>query len=91
VDSKIQTQRTNALIPMTDEQIFKHLKDRNCSPDPDQLLTDRQVADLLGIARSSVWKFVKEATLPKPIRFGKRCSRWKRSSVLNAITGGDAA
>lgn len=57
----------------------------------DQLITDREVAELLGIGRSTVWKFAQEGVIPAPLRFGQRCSRWHKGSVLEAVCGGDAA
>lgn len=40
------------------------------------LLRDIQVAERLGCARSSVWCMALAGTLPKPIKRGKKWSRW---------------
>ncbi len=54
---------------------------------PDQRLTVKQVAALLGIGVSTTWKWVAENRLPAPERYGSRCSRWRYADVINAING----
>lgn len=56
----------------------------------EKLISDKEVADLLGIGRSTVWKFVQDGHLPAPLRFGNRCSRWRTGDVL-AITSSEGA
>lgn len=60
------------------------------SPDRDQRLTVQEVAALAGIGVSTVWKFVTEKRLPAPQRYGKRCTRWRRGAVLDALDNGTA-
>lgn len=55
------------------------------------LLRDIQVAERLGCARSSVWCMALAGTLPKPIKRGKKWSRWpdvEIDLVEQAITRG---
>lgn len=53
----------------------------------DQRLTVRQVASLLGVGVSTIWKMcsVDDGRLPPPERYGSRCSRWRYASVLEAL------
>ena len=57
------------------------------SVNPEQRLTVKQVASLLGVGISTVWKMTKEQRLPAPERYGQRCSRWRLGSVLEVISG----
>lgn len=50
------------------------------------LLTDKDVAQLLGISRTHVWDCSREGTLPKPYKFGIN-TRWKLSEILGVIDG----
>lgn len=50
----------------------------------ERLLTDKEVSDLLGVCRTSVWNRVKDGTLPKPIKLG-RLSRFPQSDILGFI------
>ena len=55
------------------------------------LLRDIQVAERLGCARSSVWCMALAGTLPRPIKRGKKWSRWpdvEIDLVEQAITRG---
>lgn len=57
------------------------------------LLRDIQVAERLGCARSSVWCMALAGTLPKPIKRGKKWSRWpdvEIDLVEQALTAGDS-
>lgn len=46
-----------------------------------QYLRDKQVAEMLTIGRSSVWRMAKEGKLPKPIKLSERVSVWKLSDI----------
>lgn len=62
-------------------------------PDPRfpdaQLLTAREVADLLRIHPRSVWRAATAGDIPKPIRIGPKVVRW-RLTDLQAFIGGAA-
>lgn len=44
------------------------------------------VMDKTGLARSTVWLFVKNGKLPKPIKLSTRISVWKESDITAYIT-----
>jgi len=49
-------------------------------------LRDRDVADRLGIGRSTLLCWVKQKRFPKPTQLaGGRCTRWKASIIENWI------
>lgn len=48
------------------------------------LLTDKQVAELTGIAQITVWKHSRNGILPKPYKLGGS-TRWKMAEIKNYI------
>lgn len=48
------------------------------------LLNDREVAYVLGISRSSVWRLSELGVIPQPINIG-RSKRWHLEALRNAI------
>ena len=46
-----------------------------------QYLRDKQVAEMLTIGRSSVWRMAKEGKLPTPIKLSERVTVWKLSDI----------
>ena len=53
----------------------------------DKLLRIPQVMELTGLAKSTVWLWVKEGKLPKPIKLSPRVSVWKESELMAFING----
>jgi len=49
----------------------------------DQMLRDKDVADLLRISRSSVWRLAKQDKLPRPVKIGASAARWRLSELNN--------
>ena len=47
----------------------------------DRLITDKEVAHLIGASRSWPWKLVQDGKFPEPIRLSSRCTRWRLSDV----------
>lgn len=47
----------------------------------EQLLRIPEVMRLTGLARSTVWLFVKDNKLPKPIKLSPRVTVWKKSEL----------
>lgn len=45
----------------------------------------KQVAEHLGISKSSVWRWVQESILPEPIRIAGRTTVWRADEVEAAI------
>ena len=50
----------------------------------ERLLTDKQVAYLLGISIRSVWRMADKGTLPKPIKI-LRLARWKITEIQSVM------
>ena len=50
----------------------------------DTLLTDREVAAILGCSRSSLWRWAADGTVPRPLRIGGM-SRWRQSDIKGLI------
>lgn len=59
------------------------------SENPNKLITDIEMADLIGCARSTVWKWVSDGIIPKPLKIGGM-SRWKLSEAYDVISRADA-
>lgn len=47
----------------------------------DRLITDKEVAHLLGASRSWPWKLVRAGKFPTPVKLSARCTRWRLSVV----------
>lgn len=52
--------------------------------EPALLLSDHSAAALLGISRATLWRRVKDRTLPAPIKIG-HATRWRRDEMLGAV------
>ena len=50
-----------------------------------QQLTDREIAEALGISRMTVWRWTKAGRLPKPRKLGGHTTRWDSLEVMEAI------
>ena len=50
-----------------------------------KLLTTEDVTDALGVSRTTVWRLVKAGTLPRPIKLGPQCNRWRPSDIEAAL------
>ncbi len=63
------------------------LKPKKDNPvnDLEQMLTDKEVANVLKISRSSVWRLAKLGKLPKPVKVGLNAARWKKSELKTWI------
>ena len=51
----------------------------------EQMLTDREVAQVLKMSRSSVWRLARLGKLPNPVKVGLTASRWKQSELKTWI------
>ena len=49
------------------------------------LLRDKEVARMIGVSRSTLWRLVRADLFPPPIRVGTRAVRWRLSEVLEWI------
>lgn len=59
--------------------------------DNESFLNDMQVAARYGVARSTVWRWVQEGRISKPLRLTPSCSRWKLSELQTFETKGAEA
>lgn len=50
-----------------------------------KMLRDKEVADIFGISRSSVWRLAKEGRIPAPIKIGSSAARWRSSDIQNFL------
>ncbi len=50
----------------------------------DPLLSDREAASILGCARSSLWRWASDGTVPQPLRIGGM-TRWRQSDIQGVI------
>ncbi len=47
----------------------------------DRLLRLRDVMHLTGLGRSTIYRKIKEATFPEPVKVGAAAVRWKHSDL----------
>ncbi|WP_415405883.1 helix-turn-helix transcriptional regulator [Sulfurovum sp. CS9] len=48
----------------------------------DKFLRLPQVAEMLGVSKSTVWLYAREGKLPKATKLSPRVSVWKESDVM---------
>jgi len=58
---------------------------KKISNDMPRLFRDKQVAELLSISRSYLWRLVKLGKLPAPIKLGNKTTVWKSADVMKVI------
>lgn len=51
------------------------------SKNMDTLITLKEIGELLGISRSSVYVLIKSPDFPKPYSLSARCQRWEKLEV----------
>jgi predicted DNA-binding transcriptional regulator AlpA len=54
----------------------------------DRLVTSREAQHLLGVGVTTLYKFCRLGRL-KPVKFSRRCTRFRLSEVLALMTGGN--
>ena len=57
------------------------MKDKSKSPVP-ELLSVKDVQELLNVSRSFIYTRMERGEFPKPLKIGPRAVRWKRADVL---------
>src|SRR4051794_2631400 len=53
----------------------------NDSRPPEQLLRITKVQDRTGLSRASVWRLVRDASFPAPVRIGRRAVAWLDTEI----------
>ena len=48
----------------------------------DMYLRDEDVAKRFGVARSTIWRWVKQGLFPQPYRLGPSTTRWQEKDIL---------
>ena len=51
----------------------------------DRLLRRRQVEEMAGLSRSSVYRLMQEGVFPRPVRVGSNAVRWRLSDIIRWI------
>jgi prophage regulatory protein len=46
-----------------------------------EYLSDVDLADRFAVSRITIWRWTSEKLLPKPVRIGRGCTRWRKSEV----------
>lgn len=65
--------------------------DSSALPFPlDPLLTDKEVASMLGCGRSTLWRWTDEGVIPKPLKLGG-LSRWRQTTIQRVIDEAEQA
>ena len=49
----------------------------------EQLLTAEQVADLVGVARSTIYAWIRRGLFPEGATLGPKLRRWRRDDIEN--------
>lgn len=44
-------------------------------------LSDKELSERLEVSRQTIWRWVREGNLPRPIKLGSNCTRWKLSDI----------
>ena len=50
-------------------------------PEPSQILRPSNVARLLGVSRTTLWRWTKAGHLPPPIKLGPGVTGWRASDI----------
>ncbi len=51
----------------------------------EKYLTVKQLAEMLNVSVSCIWRWVARGKLPKGERISKRCTRWRESEIVKAL------
>jgi excisionase family DNA binding protein len=44
-------------------------------------LSDKQIAERIGVSRQTIWRWVSQGDFPPPVKLGPSVTRWKTSAV----------
>ncbi len=51
----------------------------------DKLIPIAEVVELVGLKKPTIYKYIRHGNFPKPVKIGKRASRWSLNAVLEWI------
>ncbi|MFT8932162.1 MAG: AlpA family phage regulatory protein [Acetobacter syzygii] len=51
----------------------------------DQMLTRKEVQDMVRISCTTLYRWIEEGIFPSPVKYTSRCVRWRQSDVQNWI------
>lgn len=66
--------------------MFKNFNEDQIDP----IIRKTQLAKELGITRVTLWRYIRDGIIPRPVKIGPRLEGWRRSTV-EAIKDGRAA
>ena len=52
---------------------------------PNPLMNVKQVAQQLGVGKSTIWRWCKQGIFPRPIKLSERVTRWRAEDVAAVI------
>ncbi|BCD61729.1 prophage regulatory protein [Nitratiruptor phage NrS-5] len=55
------------------------------TPQQDRLIDIKEVSYLIGMAKPTIYRYIRDGKFPKPIKIGIRASRWSYQAVMNWI------
>lgn len=61
------------------------------SGDDERLMPVSEVARMLGMSKTTVWEMVRRGTIPTPLKFGPRMSRWRLTDIKRVIAEAEEA
>ena len=61
---------------------------RKPPPEPVEFASDIQLARRYAVSRGTIWRWTDEGILPKPLKLGPSCTRWRLAEVIEALEGG---
>lgn len=44
-------------------------------------LSDDQLAERYNVSRATIWRWTSRGILPKPVKFTKSCTRWRKADI----------
>ncbi|WNK19358.1 AlpA family phage regulatory protein [Halomonas piscis] len=49
--------------------------------DTNTLLSDKRLANRLGVSRATIWRWAKADQLPRPVKLSPGCTRWRLADI----------
>jgi prophage regulatory protein len=55
------------------------------------IIKPQELAQQLGMSKSSLWRWQKAGILPEPIKFGNRVLGWRKATILQWLDSAEEA